>query len=205
MNGGRDIFRPHSKEWDNMRIGLVGDLHGLPIPSSLYRNIDISEPDILIQVGDIWDACTVAFPVPFFYITGNHEKSQLSPIPRTNHRLNSGLNDIDGLKVVALNTTPVPGAALGPARYKEEDYLACLEIQKPDIFVSHGCGYPFLVFVGGKMRNVEDLRLTELISKTCPKYAISGHNHQFHIDEQNHTVLVRLGTERTGLYHLIEL
>lgn len=186
-----------------MRVGLIGDLHG-NIPSNLYRLIDISEPDILIQAGDIWDACKIAFPVPFYFITGNHEK-EIKKLPITNHLLPSGLTEIDGIKIVALNSTPMPGVAPGPAIYSEEDYQICCEYNKPDIFLSHGCGFPFYVLVGGRMVNVEDMRITKLIQQIKPTYAVSGHNHQFLVEKNNDTTLIRLGTERTGLYYLIDI
>lgn len=188
-----------------MNIGIIGDLHGLPIPNVLTRQIQISEPDFLLQVGDIWTACTVKFPCPMYFIWGNHEREDIvncTNLP--NVVLSAGLHDINGIKIAALPSIPTPGFAPGPALFYDEDYQKCWDIDEHvDIFMSHGCGFPFIIPLGGVMRNVEDPKLTLLIQKIKPTYAISGHNHVFKKEVIDGIQLIRLGVSKNQVYDVL--
>lgn len=176
------------------KVGICGDLHGR-IPEKLMRDIELSQPDFILQVGDYWHYQT-DWPVPVYWITGNHENlmQTMSKTPQNNFMLESGLHSIEGINIVALPSIPMPGNDPGPVFFEEEDYEKCMAIEEHvDIFMSHGCGYPFIVSVFGDFIQVEDKRITELINKLQPVYAISGHNHEYQRDIQNGIQLIRLG------------
>jgi hypothetical protein len=136
---------------------------------------------------------------------GNHElfsqddvRNGKKMFPITNKMLTAGLHDIQGLNVVALPSTPMPGIAPGPALFSDEDYDICWNVDVPvDIFLSHGCGFPLMVFLGKQMKNVEDIAITKLLKKLVPTYAVSGHNHQFERKLENGIQLIRLGRENS--------
>lgn len=187
-----------------MRVGIIGDLHGLPISPELQRAIEISEPDFLLQAGDIWNACTIEWPRPLYFIWGNHEICENMKIPNT--ALTAGLHNIMGISIVALPSIPMPGDKPGPALYTQDDYNKCLLVHDHvDIFISHGCGYPFWVYVKGegKRINVEDRALTHLIRKLKPSYAVSGHNHLYEKTVEEGITLVRLGAENQNAYDML--
>jgi len=198
-----------------IKILALGDLHGSPIAPELSRIMDLSEPDFILQVGD-YSCYNVSWPFPLYFITGNHEvmngyKAPIDKIkagkyilPNNNNMLTAGLQNIMGINVVALPSVPMPGAAPGPALFTPEDYDACMTVKEPvDVFVSHGCGFPFWVYIGNQRKQVEDQAVTKLLKHLNPKYAISGHNHLYEKIEQDGIQLIRLGCNRPDAYHLL--
>ena len=54
--------------------------------------------------------------------------------------------------------------------------------------------------------NTKEEAITRLILKLRPRYAVSGHNHLFAVEEFDGITCVRLGqTGGTGFAHLLEL
>lgn len=192
------------------RIGLIGDLHRRDA-ERIQRAMQISEPDFCLQVGD-YSYADIAWPFPVYWIPGNHENIDIAKIkdgtfklPANNIMLDVGLYNIQNVNVLALPTIVVPGNKPGPAIYKPEDYNKCLQTTEDvDIFLSHGCGFPFTVYVpfDRKFVNAEDTKLTELIKKVKPKYAVSGHNHESFREEQYGINLHRMGCRE---YYIIEI
>ncbi len=185
-----------------MRLAIFGDLHANP--DRALKFIDRMEPDSCLQVGD-YKCYGVLWPVPFYWIAGNHEERKTIvdiidgklTLPRNNTLLRAGIvHNICGLKVVGLpglnRINPAPGQASFPRAAMER----CLEIDeslKIDIFLSHGCGFPFWIDVYGHRINAEETAITNLIRRLKPKIAISGHNHFFADEIYDKIRCIRLG------------
>jgi len=198
------------------KIGLIGDVHGRFSPE-LKRLLEISEPDFCLQAGD-YSCYHVNWPTPVYFITGNHEvmnnakapiqdiQNGIITLPHNNIMLTAGLHNVEGVNIVALPAKPMIGVLPGPALYQQEDYDQCWAVNdKVDIFISHGCGFPFLCFVGSRQINVEDITITKLIQHLTPMYAVSGHNHLYEKKEENGIQLYRMGTNHSHIYDLITI
>lgn len=187
-------------------IGIIGDLHGLPISNNLLRWIEVSEPDFLLQVGDIWNCATIEWPAPFYFIPGNHERKDLvQTIHPKNTMLAAGLHCIQGVKVCALPSQE-SGLFSTKAPFSGVDYEICKSVTgEVDVFISHGCGFPLWKFVDGVRINCEDTDLTELLLHMKPKYAVSGHNHEYERRVEQGVILLRMGAERGKVYDIVEV
>jgi len=203
-----------------MMVGLIGDIHGYERCQDVIDWINIVEPDFCLQVGD-YLSYNVEWPVPVFWIFGNHEHGPIIKRyiegtweePINNHWLMGGIVNIKGINIMSLPGLPNSRLEPGPARYPQNVYDLCIEqANMPvDIFISHGCGYPFWVWVydkniaKSKKVNREEQDITELISKVKPQYAVSGHNHRYAFETYDGVSLIRLGAEKIDMFYIIEL
>lgn len=198
------------------KILAVGDLHG-SVSENIYEVIERYEPDFILQCGD-YSCYHVSWPISCYFITGNHEvfNGYRAPIekiisgeyklPNNNNMLVAGLHNIQGINIVALPSKTMPGAAPGPALFTQEDYDKCWNVSiKPDIFMSHGAGFPLWAAVAGRSVQVGDSRLTDLISRLRPSFAISGHNHVYLKETQDDITLLRMGSHGTDLYDMLTI
>lgn len=206
-----------------MTIGLIGDLHADVYPKNIIAVMDYMEQldvDFCLQVGD-YLAYNIHWERPLFWITGNHEDGPVLKEyingsykePPNNHWLMGGLVNIAGINVMALPGLPNSRQKPGPARYPENVYNLCMEQsdEPVDIFISHGCGYPFWVWTydkkisKSKMVNREEDDITSLIKKVKPKIAVSGHNHRFDHIVEDGIEFVRLGFKPQEMFYTIEI
>lgn len=194
-----------------MKIAIFGDLHGFTKPP--IRFIETFEPDICLQTGDYF-AYEQKWPVPFYWIFGNHEDINYpKPLPRNSFQLTGGVHNINGLNIMALPGLPQKRQTAGPAGFSQEDYEKCLSATEIiDIFISHGAGFPFKRFRGIKFQNLEEKAITLLLQQHKPRIAASGHNHEYELIEYEGITCIRLdcvlhNNDRrlSGFAHLLEL
>lgn len=196
-----------------MKIGLLGDLHGDQVEkfSEIERYLEISEPDLCLQVGDYWTP--ISWPIPVFWIPGNHErfideiKSGEIVEPLNSRILETGILEIGGIRILALEAIPNPSFAPMPVNYKSEDLEFCMAQENIDIFLSHSPGFPFVNLTPRGFMNVEDKNITAILENVKPKYAVSGHCHQYQKEQVQGITLFRLGSvhNSTQFYDMIEL
>ena len=201
-----------------LRIGLIGDLHGFPEPALEW--ISRTEPDFCLQAGDYW-SYAVEWPVPVYWIFGNHEHG---PTIRAiidgsyefhpnNRWLKGGVEIIDGVSVMALPGLPQARSGPGPAHYPPNVYEECMnhEGEDIDIFLSHGCGFEFGCMAHDanthevEYINFEEPPITDLIRFVRPLLAVSGHNHRFAKEEHEGIKCIRLGHRSNSMFHMIEV
>ena len=179
------------------------------------------EPDFCIQVGDYWNYNHI-WSVPVYWMFGNHERGEdIKRVidgsfkhPTNSHWLMGGIEEINGVRVMALPGLPQVRPGPGPANYPPKVYELCMQQagEDVDIFASHGCGFPFpnWVFDSGHrksiMKNLEEPDITRLIKQVQPTYAVSGHNHKYAVEEHSGICCIRLGhTEQSGGFaHIVE-
>lgn len=204
-----------------MRIGLIGDLHGET--DAVIEWMERTEPDFCLQVGDYWKPCyDTAWPVPLYWIFGNHEMGSYVRAlidgthqePINNHWLMGGAVDIHGVTVMALPGLPSAGSGFGPASFPPNVYSLCweqAEESKVDIFISHGAAFPFWHFTWDPVLNkrarinFEEPEITELVRRVHPTHAVSGHNHRFADEEFEGVHCIRLGMSPRNFTHMIEV
>lgn len=196
-----------------MKIGILGDLHGDQVEkfSEIVRYLEISEPDFCLQVGDYWTP--VNWPIPVFWIPGNHERF-VNRIhngeivePLNSRILETGILEFGGIRILALAAIPNPSFVPGPVNYKSEDLEFCKAQKNIDIFLSHSPGFPFIGLGPKGFMNFEDENITAILEKVKPKYAVSGHIHEFKKEQVKGITLIRLGSvhNSTQFYDMIEL
>ena len=162
------------------------------------------EPDVCLQAGDFW-CYETEWPVPMYWIAGNHERGKViqdvlkgkHKLPRNSIMLKGGyVKEICGLKVLPLPAKNRVDAAPGPASFTRHAYECCWNHkgQDIDIFLSHGCGFEFVVNAFGRIINGEEEPITELIRRLKPKIAISGHCHTFANEFHEGIRCLRMGT-----------
>ena len=183
-------------------IGLIGYIHVNLNNIELVQNwINEVSPDFCLQVGDYF-AYDVEWNCPVYWIFGNHENGQVIQEilannhvhPKNNNWLIGGHTKIQGVNIMALPGLPQNRMTPGPAKFPVNVYKLCWEYEGDiDIFISHGCAFPFFSMIGNELINCEEKEITELVRKVRPKVAVSGHNHKFEKSEQEGIRCVRLG------------
>ncbi len=198
-----------------MRIGLIGDVHGRP--EWALRQIELAQPDFCIQVGDYW-AYDQEWPVPVHWIFGNHEQRDVAfaitagvfPLPNNSIWQPGGeIVAIGGLNVVFLPAKIRIDPSPGPAGYEEGIWRKCLALagQKVDLLVSHGCAFPFEVWLGARKIQCEESGITLLARRLRPRAAVSGHNHENAKEEHEGIACLRLGSASVshGGFRILEI
>lgn len=200
-----------------MRVGLIGDLHGHAAPALEW--IDHVQPDFCLQAGDYW-CYEVEWPVPVYWICGNHEHPVTMgriihgqfEFHENNRWLMGGLEDVMGVRVMALPGLPQMRSGPGPAKYPPKVYELCMtRVGEPvDVLLSHGCGFPFgsWGYDGKRMKSVfinfEEAGITSLIRAVRPAHAVSGHNHRFAEEMHEGIHCLRLGHRPSTMFHMLE-
>lgn len=198
-----------------MRIGLFGDLHGQQgMVFAAIEWIERTNPDFCLQAGDYW-SYDVEWPCPVYWILGNHEDMGTAiqimsgnyKFPKNSYCLQGGITEIRGVRVMSLPGLPQERLSPGPSHYPQIAYNTCMKESKKqvDIFLSHGCGFPFWGVIGNERRNFEEKDITELIRKVKPKYAVSGHNHIYANEEHKGITCIRLGMNPSDFVTMIEV
>jgi hypothetical protein len=191
-------------------IGLLGDLHGKPLEALDW--INRIQPDFCLQVGD-YCCYDTWWPVPVYWIFGNHEHPLMvqwlqqgnNPLPPNNNWLPGGLYDINGVSVMALPGLPQKRPGPGPAGFDEDVYDLCMSRsgEHVDIFISHGCAFPFSAFVGSQYMQLEETAITQLVCAASPSFAVSGHNHSFAVESHGGVVCIRMGEVPTDFTYVL--
>lgn len=213
------------------KIALIGDLHGRW--KETYEILDNIEVDFALQVGDYW-CYDVEWPVPVYWIMGNHEDLHHYRRIATNDigavvqcaRNNFWLNrvytvEVAGVTILPINSVPSSRYAPGPANASVAETTLIPEMNHGkdiDILLSHGAGHFFPCLVDHQIVNCEDIAITNLIETFSPRYAVSGHNHTYSMDNYGSTTCIRLGKVSNtccpfdsqtnaklsdGIYHLV--
>jgi len=185
-----------------MKIGILGDLHGDQVEkfSEIVRYLEISEPDFCLQVGDYWT------PVNHErFVNRIHNGEIVEPL--NSRILETGILEFGGIRILALAAIPNPSFVPGPVNYKSEDLEFCKAQKNIDIFLSHSPGFPFIGLGPKGFMNFEDQNITAILEKVKPKYAVSGHIHEFKKEQVKGITLIRLGSvhNSTQFYDMIEL
>lgn len=198
---------------ERLRIGIVGDLHGNPLP--LLHWIDVTKVDAVIQLGD-FQCYDQEFPIPVYWVHGNKEyvpaikeripgtKENLKNkkgFPKNNIMLVNGSQYfICGLSVVGIGGAEAPK---GDGYITNFDKIIDETINKfssgdIDIFVSHEpCAnivttsdYDY------KICNTANPKLLmTIIPAIQPKYAFGGHWHRNVNKREYDTDCFIVGTE----------
>ncbi len=190
-----------------IRIGLIGDLHG---KSTLAHDwIRKNSPDFCLQVGDYW-SYEQEWKVPVYWIFGNHENFKYVnmiangdvELHENNIWLRGGVVNVEGINIMALPGLPQSRSTAGPAGFSKDIYQLCLSQAEEfdvEIFISHGCAFPFFGWGFDKKKqssafvNFEEVEITNLVKKVRPKYAVSGHNHVYKKEVHEGIDCIRLG------------
>lgn len=177
----------------------------------IVRFLEISQPDFCLQVGDYWTP--INWPIPIFWVPGNHERfvneinSGVFVEPINSRMLKTGILQFEGIRILALAAIPNPSLEPGPVNYKEEDLEFCKAQKNIDIFLSHSPGFKFEAIGPKGFMNFEDKKITEILEIVKPKFAVSGHIHQYKKELVKGISLIRLGSlhNSSQFYDMIEL
>lgn len=172
-------------------IGIIGDIHAHF--EELFKVIE-KHPriDAWIQVGDLGaeDISYPEFPIPFYFISGNHENwDDIEKIDRGQgprnlcHIKNGETIETFNLKVLGF------GGNFSPVFSKEElklqgsrrrhntsvELLRASITRNVDIFISHEPPEPYIL--RGKDCGVK--QINSILSSVKPKLCFFGHHHYF--------------------------
>jgi hypothetical protein len=174
-------------------IGVCGDLHGFHKREALEVFIAETGIELLLSVGDLQDYRP--FPLPTYFVRGNHESWPIleelrvgSRTPTNLHYLADGMTlTIEGHTIVGIggNWSPTDRAR---SRHIPHDYLAAMTRSRPDLVLSHETP---LRYADRPELCCEPLR--EALFQMRPRFWFSGHHHRFATESIGRTEVFSLG------------
>lgn len=132
-----------SERGKELRVGLVGDIHGQHKRPALDIFCREAVPDILLQVGDLQDY-RGGYPIPMLFIRGNHECWAVLDAMDAGQHLPVNLAHLPDLHYIGLSGARVVGlggcwssSGKGLRKHITEEQIARLRKMSADIVLSH--------------------------------------------------------------------
>ena len=213
-------------------IAIVGDIHGKI--DIMLEKVFLQDVDLIIQVGDFGTFISKEnldrgsrrhngigdfveyytgkkkFPVPVYFINGNHEDFNIiekicaQPIPNLNYMKNGMVYDIDGVRFGAI------GGNYSPTRFKldkkhkklqgvrrkhfnYQDIENLKQIKNIDVIIAHECPLDVGLISKFDKKECGSKEIRELIEEIQPKYYFHGHYHRFNETKINKSKVIGLG------------
>jgi len=194
-----------------MKVVLVGDMHGRS--DFVHKILQFERPEFALQVGD-YMAYNESWEAPLGWISGNWDKRDVVDaleqdqlvLPGNNFYLKAGeLYTIAGKDILTLPTfCDYKREHRSPAGILSEHIDKCSSHigKNIDIFISHGCGYPFIAKTAFGTKNVEEKEVTNIIKLLKPKYVVSGHIHHPSYMEQDGIKFYRMGYQQSCVINI---
>jgi Icc-related predicted phosphoesterase len=171
--------------YDEMKVIAISD------DDSLIGRLDSGEVDVLLSLGDVWDATIEKAmaryrPKKVFAVRGNHDSD--GPLPAGVTSLHLRVESFQGLTFGGFNGS-WRYKPRGHYLYEQEEVSRVLRtFPRVDIFVAHNCPQ-------GIHERDDDVHqgfagFLEYIDRVCPAYFIHGHQHIRETTQRGETRIV---------------